>query len=73
MTLDDNQVLVKVDEVRLHDVFIGWTQDHNNVPQVYMTTIVPNVSLHLRMTPEKAREVGVSLIAFADQIEGVGS
>ena len=71
MTLDDNQVLVKVDEVRMHDVFVGWIQDPGRDAEVYATTIVPNSTLHLRMTPEKAREVGVALIAFADQIEGI--
>lgn len=71
MTLDDNQVVVRVDEGRMHDAFIGFAPDDPTV--VTMTTIIPNSTLHLRMTPEKAREVGVALIAFADQIEGVGS
>jgi hypothetical protein len=67
MTLDDEQVIVSIDEERYQQVFIGFAPDDPTL--VTTTTIVPNVTMHLRYTPLKARELGMALIAFADVAE----
>jgi hypothetical protein len=67
MTIDDEQVIVSIDEERYQQVFIGFAPDDPTL--VTTTTIVPNVTMHLRYTPLKARELGMALIAFADVAE----
>lgn len=70
MTLDDDQVIVSIDEERYHQVFVGFAPDAPHL--VTTTTIVPNVTLHLRYSPLKARELGMALISFADAAESRG-
>jgi hypothetical protein len=67
MTIDDEQVIVSIDEERYQQMFIGFAPDDPSL--VTTTTIVPNVTMHLRYTALKARELGMALIAFADAAE----
>jgi hypothetical protein len=67
MTLDNEQVIVSIDEERYQQVFIGFAPDRPEL--VTTTTIVPNVTMHLRYSALKARELGMALIAFADAAE----
>jgi hypothetical protein len=68
---DDDKVRVKVDADRGHEMFIGPAPDDATL--ITMTTLVPNATMHLRMTPQVARDIAAALVMFADQSDGAAA